>query len=140
MLGEEGEVYAITEPGRAERVRIAEPGFDWRHNNGERFLSTTRRRCATSVERKIAQALSTGVCGQNPPVVRNIGICPVRPAEISPPKWGTFPNLPFGHRPQVRKLAPHFSAGFKSASRTDWRLQHVTLDATRNPNPNSIIG
>ena len=46
MFGEERKVDAVAQPGRAEWIRIAEPGFDWRHN-GEAFLFTTPRRYAT---------------------------------------------------------------------------------------------
>src|SRR5260370_17418972 len=45
MFGEERKVDAVAQPGRAKWVRIAEPGFDWRHRTA--FLFTTPRRYAT---------------------------------------------------------------------------------------------
>src|SRR5439155_2411020 len=45
MFGEERKVDAVAQPGRAEWIRIAEPGFDWRHRTA--FLFTTPRRYAT---------------------------------------------------------------------------------------------
>src|SRR5437773_2010933 len=45
MFGEERKVDAVAQPGRAEWVRIAEPGFDWRHRTA--FLFTKPRRYAT---------------------------------------------------------------------------------------------
>src|SRR6478736_5923649 len=45
MFGEERKVDAVAQPGRAEWIRIAEPGFDWRHRTA--FLFTTPRRFAT---------------------------------------------------------------------------------------------
>src|SRR5437868_11974955 len=49
VLGKNREVDSVAEPGRSERIRIAEPNFYRRHKT-ERVLSATGRRLATAGE------------------------------------------------------------------------------------------
>jgi hypothetical protein len=45
---------------------------------------------------------------------RNTALCPVRPAELHSDELGQVFQLAIWKQTQVRKLAPHFSAGFET--------------------------